>query len=722
MRHRRDDRPDDELLTQAVARLWVAGLTPSWEANRHNEKRRRTSLPGYPFERNHHSVPRISASADALAISLKKRSDPQDWLYTREWQRTRVKLESVEPRRWLVLRDEDDPSGRLLHDLLRRYGDSVHSVVATDHYSCSEEGVTHIDWRDADHYAQVVRELGRAPGSPIAAVHGLALRTSRTSLTSDDHGDRLQSLVYLAQALSDENRRCSTQADPTALVVVTASGYDVLGNEEISPGNAMLVAAARVIGQEIPAVYSRHIDIATSDIGGIDFLTREIANDRANATVALRNGFRWEERFVPLKTGPPTSVIRDRGVYVVLGGTGGLALEAARALSEEANVRIALVSRSVTGEPAESSARPAGVGSAQLNAERIIHEIRQKGSEVFLVAADLREPAQMKDALMRVRDVYGPITGVIHAAGVELDTPVASQTRSRVAEALGARLAGAKIIEELLTTGEMEFGCFFSSLSSILGGRGKLASSSANAFLDAHAQLLVQRGARVTSISWDTWSGTGVATRAAVGSEIDSWWTARLKNAMSPEEGRAVFRRLLSFPAEHVIVSTRHLDAAIEQDRLAAEHERLSSIASAVAESAAQPSSDEQAASGPDGAFSSDSESVTLDQVERHIAMIFGDMLGVVPQSSRDNFFDLGGDSLTAIRAAARIRTFFGVPLSLREFFEHASVQGLGHLVLKELNAATDKRGDMLREIEELSDEGAAAALVAEDENLTNER
>ena len=63
-----------------------------------------------------------------------------------------------------------------------------------------------------------------------------------------------------------------------------------------------------------------------------------------------------------------------------------------------------------------------------------------------------------------------------------------------------------------------------------------------------------------------------------------------------------------------------------------------------------------------------------LTETEQAVAAIWAELLKVEHIGRTDDFFDLGGDSLLAIRAVARIRDVFGVDLQTRTLFEHPTI------------------------------------------------
>jgi amino acid adenylation domain-containing protein len=94
---------------------------------------------------------------------------------------------------------------------------------------------------------------------------------------------------------------------------------------------------------------------------------------------------------------------------------------------------------------------------------------------------------------------------------------------------------------------------------------------------------------------------------------------------------------------------------------------------------------------------------------EKSIAEIWSEILGVSPVGATDNFFDLGGHSLQAMRVVARYRTAFEIDLPLRVFFERPTVGEQALVVLERFSA--DSEDDILSMIEEL--EGLTAAEIA---------
>ncbi|MDE9566074.1 hypothetical protein KKI93_18955 [Xenorhabdus bovienii] len=70
-------------------------------------------------------------------------------------------------------------------------------------------------------------------------------------------------------------------------------------------------------------------------------------------------------------------------------------------------------------------------------------------------------------------------------------------------------------------------------------------------------------------------------------------------------------------------------------------------------------------------------------EVEREIAAIWSQLLGVEQVGMTDDFFDLGGHSLLATQINARIYTAFGIQLTLDDLFDKPTIKGTVELLMQ---------------------------------------
>jgi aryl carrier-like protein len=83
--------------------------------------------------------------------------------------------------------------------------------------------------------------------------------------------------------------------------------------------------------------------------------------------------------------------------------------------------------------------------------------------------------------------------------------------------------------------------------------------------------------------------------------------------------------------------------------------------------------------------------------LERQMAEMWAEVLKVERVGVEDNFFDLGGHSLTATRLVARLRSSLGVDIALRTLFETPTIAGLAEAVGRALPVADEPAGTIRR-------------------------
>ncbi|HEY0603583.1 MAG TPA: SDR family NAD(P)-dependent oxidoreductase [Herpetosiphonaceae bacterium] len=187
-----------------------------------------------------------------------------------------------------------------------------------------------------------------------------------------------------------------------------------------------------------------------------------------------------------------------------------------------------------------------------------------------------------------------------------------------------------------------------------------------------------------------------------------------LKDAILPEEGIAVLRRILALNhLPQIIVSTRDLAGVIDEVNRFDPHRLLTEMAgqSATLRVETYPRPDLPTPYVAPGT-----------ELEQRIATLWQDVLCIEQVGIHDNFFELGGDSLLGTQIMVRAKEA-GFELSPNQFFQHQTIAELAQL-LGDAPAPDGSSGDgaveeeaLLANIDQLSEADLDALLA----RLTNE-
>jgi NAD(P)-dependent dehydrogenase (short-subunit alcohol dehydrogenase family)/aryl carrier-like protein len=567
--------------------------------------------------------------------------------------------------------------GAALAESLRVVGADVVTVEAGAAFERRDSAYA-IDSRRPDDYRRLLDELAHAGRMPRRIVHLWGV---------DDAEDEVEpgfgSVLALAQALG------AREAEEVRLVVVTRGVQDVTGGEPLRPAKATVLGATRVIPMEYPALACRSVDL---ELAGLDLdaagrpgaeamgrLRAELFSDAAEPVVALRGPYRWVPAFEPIRlpaAGDRKERLRERGVYLITGGLGGIGLALAEHLALTLKARLVLVSRSGLPE------RPtwAGVAGAGANARlaariRGVERLEAAGAEVFVARADVADREQMAGVLAETERRFGAVHGVVHAAGVAGGGLIQLKRPEQAASVLAPKVAGTLVLRELLQDRALDFILLCSSLTGVLGAVGQADYTAANAFLDAFAQDAARsrRGPPVVSIAWDAWKEAGMAVDAEVPPELRERRSGPLGLGLTNAEGVEVFRRALASGLPRLLVSTRALE-----ERLADRRPRGPAVPTTGSAPAARP----RHARPP-----LQNEHVPpRTALERVIVETWQELLRVEPVGVTDNFFELGGESLGALRLVALLKEKRGLSISLVRLYEAPTIE----LLARHLEGASE--------------------------------
>jgi len=632
-------------LEQTLGEMWLTGVMVAWSQLYAHERRRRVSLPSYPFNRERYWVAPARPMANGRstnASAQSKKADMGDWFYRPHWRPTPSPAATAQAENWLFFTD----TVGLAEEVGRRCTGTavlVRPGAAFAQISTAEFSIRpHV----AADYVALWYALKHQDTIPAKIVHMGSVGAGTHQFAAAQTAG-FDSLIHLVQALSQEN-----VPTPLSILVVTSNAQAVTGTEPLYPEKTVVLAVCRAILQET-ALTSRAVDfdLSSADLTDLaDWLTVELNASGDHLEVAYRHGQRYGRTFEAeyLDEKRP-SLLRTQGTYLITGGLGSVGLVLAEHLARTYQARLVLIGRSPLPEPEAWTAwlESHQEGDPTSRKVRQLQTLQTLGAEVLTLAVDIADRQQMTTAWNQAVARFGPIHGVIHAAGISdlqsfqsVDLIMPEQCRRH----FQPKVHGLYVLDELVAKHQPDFCLLFSSLASVLGGLGFVAYAAANIFMDSLAQERSRHSAtRWLSVNWDTWR-VRPNQNAIVGKTVAQF-------EMTPAEGIAAFERVLAHESSPQIVhSTGDLTARLQQ-WIRLDKEPVP----------------QAAASRPN----------TAADYERQITAIWQELLGIDQIGSYDNFFDLGGNSLIGMTLIARLKKLFDVPIPITALFEAPTVSAL---------------------------------------------
>jgi NADP-dependent 3-hydroxy acid dehydrogenase YdfG/acyl carrier protein len=447
-----------------------------------------------------------------------------------------------------------------------------------------------------------------------------------------------------------------------------------VGGERVEDAQrAVAEGLARFLPAEFPALPVRIIDPGPLSLSshGSPTVLNAVANEITTASlpgqiVAYRGQTRWQQVWQPVKLpSQGASKLRTGGTYVITGGIGGIAYVLAKHLLDKYNAKVVLLGRTVLPirERWEGWLTEHGPNDPVSRRIQRAKELAKLGGELLLLSADVADQASMEASWASIEQKFGAVDGVIHAAGLHIGARIAAQRLDTVQQVFRPKVDGSQVLANLLAGRKLDFLLFCSSIDVVLPIAGASAYTAANVFQDRYAMWCRQHlGLPAISVNFDAWQEVGMAAERATTADFEQDKAARLRLAMSPEEGLDVIERALAWGEPQVLVSTVDFLAI----RNLMEDTELRSPA---------------AGSGENDPHSPAVIDATNSPETQAVIDIWKDLLGTEWIGAEDNFFELGGHSLLGTQVLVRIRERFDTELSIRAIFEAPTPQALGERI-----------------------------------------
>ncbi|MFI1304133.1 type I polyketide synthase [Streptomyces sioyaensis] len=620
----RTDRPETTSLMSAVAGAFASGAPIDWAAYFAGTGARRVDLPTYAFQRERYWLESTGATPEP-----REQSVVDGWRYRVEWKPLVAPSGGVLGGRWLAVMAAGEVWSEAVVEGLAACG------VPLERVECVAGEA------DRGLLAERVREV--AGEGPVAGV--LVVGSADTVRTA-----------VVVQALGD--------AGVGGRVWVVTQGAVAVGRSDAGPDpvQAAVWGLGRVAALELPDRWGGLVDLPEAvDRRALDRLVGVLA-DGSEDQVAVRASGVFGRRLAHAPAGgSAVDGWRPRGTVLITGGTGALGARVARWVAERGAEHLILTSRRGLEAP----------GAVELEAE-----LSAVGVRVTVAACDVADRDAVEELLSGCA-----VDAVVHAAGVVDSVPLGEADPAHFAEVMGAKVAGAVVLDEVLGDRVLDAFVVFSSIAGVWGSGGQGAYAAGNAFVEGLVEARRARGVVGCAVAWGPWAGGGMAGVEGAEEHL----LRRGLRALDPGLAVSALEMAVGAGEGSVVV------ADVEWERFAPAF--TSARPSPLLEGLPEVRAALAVGEGSDGGVvrerlaglsGVERERALLELVRTHAAAVLGYHK---PESleARCAFRDLGFDSLTAVELRGRLNTETGMRLPATVVFDYPTPVDLARYLGDEL-------------------------------------
>jgi len=432
--------------------------------------------------------------------------------------------------------------------------------------------------------------------------------------------------------------------------LITGRTAEVRRGEALHPAHAGLAGLVGSLAKEYPRWQLGWLDVdSLESISARACLT---ADRNGGDGLAWRRGEWHRQELAPRElTAAKAPAYKHRGVYVVIGGAGGLGEVWSRFMIERFQARLVWIGRRAAD--AEIEGRIAALG--------------RLGTAPLYVQADAANLASLQAAAEAIKLRYPAIHGVVHSALVLQDQSLMNMDLPRFASSLSAKVDVSVNMDKVFGEADLDFMLFFSSMISFFKTPGQSNYAAGCAFKDSFARHLAAiRPYPVQVMNWGYWGHVGVAGDEASRKRLEQVGIGSIE----PGEAMEALQSLVAsdIPQLYLIKTVAARAASPAPSPVPEPHQAKVSVAQRRKEAAA-----------PAGV-----QEAGKDAVQRVVLEKLSGSLKIdgakIPFDGP--FVDYGVDSIIGVNLVNSINEALGIDLEVMVLFDYSTINHLTEHIL----------------------------------------
>ncbi len=641
------------------------GQSVNWTTIFGEKNKQKVAIPVYAFNAKRH-WPKLE-----VEIPQEKQSRLQDLFFSLDWKEESKNkegnVELIDPQLSVLFLMQAIPEHQKFSDFCKAKGMNVIQVFAGDHFEQVNQSSFTIRPHIPSDYSQLLHQLSL--DKLAGMIHLWDCLPSSCSMESYEAISHSQdrsafSCFHLIRA-------CQKQLTSKELkfINITAYAQSIDGQEPfIDPTRMAALGINKVISQEFPQVQSLAIDIDIHNYS--EQMAQNLYQDifesltYSDPFIGYRNGKRYVQILHSLDIShlpSPSFMIREGGVYLIAGGGGYLGLETALLLAKKAKVKIALIGRKPESHLTDKPLR-------------IIKHLQELGSEVLYLSGDITDQQECSGFIQQIENQWGSIHGIFVAIKNVNHTVIEKVSFDIFRHNVLSKLRVIWLLDQLTLHHPLDFMATFSSISSLMGGPTGADCCAQNLFLDSYGDFRNKQGRKTITMNYtliDADDGSLLSDRMSMIPPI------------TKEEFIECLDLFLSYALPFAVVAdfdSHVMNLVLPFIKIRFSEELLRKFKGH--------SIDSQPKIIHSHSLQSD---LSPQEIKAILIQIWKDVLGHSHIADSDNFFDSGGDSISAVKLTHLAKTQLQIPLEVSDLYSHSTLDLFCHHCKKKLYGENQK-------------------------------
>jgi len=641
---------DRKSLLECIGSFYENGEDIKWNLVQGTQYKK-LSLPTYPFKRNRCwlTIP----ENNTLAVST----------YTMEWEKQSTDITDEWKRRntSLIFQSRSEKAERLINYVSDISNKTV--VVELDEKFEKVSENKYLSAMKEPDFQYLLEEVDIEEIDLIV----YCVCQEHEAMRTENEEQMLEGLFYLHKHLL-----AKIQKDVKLRIVTEYSDCITKDDMKISPEQRCIIGLGKAIACEKMNLDVKCLDI-DSEFNKSDIL--QFINEETEFYSAIRDGNRYINVFMEKNDSSTNEsiTVRNNGVYIITGGLGGFGLDIAEYLSSCQSVNLILLGRrSITSHEEERK-----------DVIEKIRKIRKTGSTVEYFQVDVTDAFKMKQAVNEIYAKYHKVNGVFHCAGIGAGmkgTSLGDETYENFSAVVKPKKNGTYVLYDAIKEYPVDFMVLMTSPITITGGVNSGSYIVANSFLDAFGKRKENK-MFIGSISWSPRMETVLDSNATF------HFDRQLFLPLSKKEIFSCLEQFFEKPSPYSIVGNINPKNEILDVR--------ESLMFAVANNLR-----EQTVKKEKQSIIVENQMVKLtgreensySNLEQIVANGYGNVFGYNEIGVTDSFYEIGGDSIIAMKLVNWLNEKEKLGLKLSEFISYPSIEMLAnYLDVKQKDEDSEK-------------------------------